>query len=150
MTVRTGIRRKPQQNPARYIDTQTDLTFTYSDTSHIGLVILFLGDQLQQQQQSWYCAMVWEWRLLTHSTGRAFQSVIVLGRNEFCWQGLMSSAEDRGELLVIALTRWQRLKFTFHLRSRKLPASLKPVLNWGNICSPNILRRTMIRFLIEL
>ena len=32
-------------------------------------------------------------------------------------------------------------------------ASLKPVLNWANVCSPNILRtlrRTMIRFLIEL
>ena len=70
--------------------------------------------------------MVWAWRLYTHSTGRAFQSVIVLGRNVFCRQGLMSSAEDRGELRVMAsaLTRWQRLKFTFHLRSRKLPASL--------------------------
>ena len=31
--------------------------------------------------------------------------------------------------------------------------SLKPVPNWANVCSPNILRtvrRTMIRFLIEL
>ena len=31
--------------------------------------------------------------------------------------------------------------------------SLKPVLNWANVCSPNILRtvrQTMIRFLIEL
>ena len=31
--------------------------------------------------------------------------------------------------------------------------SLKPVLNWANVCSPNILRtvrRTMIRFLIEI
>ena len=31
--------------------------------------------------------------------------------------------------------------------------SLKPLLNWANVCSPNILqtvRRTMIRFLIEL
>ena len=30
---------------------------------------------------------------------------------------------------------------------------LKPVLNWANVCSPNILRtvrRTTIRFLIEL
>ena len=30
---------------------------------------------------------------------------------------------------------------------------LKPVLNWANVCSPNILRtvrRTMVRFLIEL
>ena len=30
---------------------------------------------------------------------------------------------------------------------------LKPVLNWANVCSPKILRtvrRTMIRFLIEL
>ena len=30
---------------------------------------------------------------------------------------------------------------------------MKPVLNWANVCSPNIhptLRRTMIRFLIEL
>ena len=30
---------------------------------------------------------------------------------------------------------------------------LKPVLNWANVCPPNILqtvRRTMIRFLIEL
>ena len=34
-----------------------------------------------------------------------------------------------------------------------LLTSLKPVLNWTNVCSPNILRtlrRTMIRFLIEL
>ena len=33
------------------------------------------------------------------------------------------------------------------------PQDLKPVLNWANVCSPNILRtvrRTMIRFLIEL
>ena len=32
-------------------------------------------------------------------------------------------------------------------------AQLKPVLNWANVCSPNILRRvrqTMIHFLIEL
>ena len=32
-------------------------------------------------------------------------------------------------------------------------ATLKPVLNWANVCSPNILRtlrRTMIRFLTEL
>ena len=31
--------------------------------------------------------------------------------------------------------------------------TLKPVLNWSNVCSANILqtvRRTMIRFLIEL
>ena len=37
---------------------------------------------------------------------------------------------------------------------RYLPlTSLKPVLNWANVCSPNIhrtVRRTMIRFLIEL
>ena len=42
---------------------------------------------------------------------------------------------------------------------RKVPesdarsVSLKPVLNWANVCSPNILRtvrRTMIRFLTEL
>ena len=34
-----------------------------------------------------------------------------------------------------------------------LLTSLKPVLNWANVCSPNILgtvRRTMIRFLIKL
>ena len=33
------------------------------------------------------------------------------------------------------------------------PVRLKPVLNWANVCSPSILRtlrRTMIRFLIEL
>ena len=35
----------------------------------------------------------------------------------------------------------------------KTGVSLKPVLNWANVCPPNILRtvrRTMIRFLIEL
>ena len=35
----------------------------------------------------------------------------------------------------------------------RLPWNLKPVLNWANVCSPNILRTlrgTMIRFLIEL
>ena len=34
-----------------------------------------------------------------------------------------------------------------------LHIALKPVLNWANVCLPNILRtvrRTMIRFLIEL
>ena len=34
-----------------------------------------------------------------------------------------------------------------------LALRVKPVLNWANVCSPNILRtfrRTMIRFLIEL
>ena len=46
---------------------------------------------------------------------------------------------------------------TFDLRTlcrlAILPGSLKPVLNWANVCSPNILRtlrRTMIRFLTEL
>ena len=36
---------------------------------------------------------------------------------------------------------------------RKGSLAVKPVLNWANVCSPNILRtvrRTMIRFLIEL
>ena len=40
------------------------------------------------------------------------------------------------------------------IRTEVLPlTSLKPILNWANVCSPNILRtlrRTMIRFLIEL
>ena len=39
-------------------------------------------------------------------------------------------------------------------RTEVLPlTNLKPVLNWANVCSPNILRtlrQTMIRFLIEL
>ena len=38
-------------------------------------------------------------------------------------------------------------------KKRKTTVSLKPVLNWANVCSPNILqtvRQTMIRFLIEL
>ena len=39
-------------------------------------------------------------------------------------------------------------------RTEVLPlTSVKPVLNWAKVCSPNILRtvrRTMIRFLIEL
>ena len=39
-------------------------------------------------------------------------------------------------------------------RTEVLPlTNLKPVLNWANVCSPNILRtlrRTMIRFLITL
>ena len=42
---------------------------------------------------------------------------------------------------------WANLKVQLHL------PPLKPVLNWANICSPNILRtlrQTMIRFLIEL
>ena len=38
-------------------------------------------------------------------------------------------------------------------RTEVLPlTSLKPVLNWANVCSPNILRtvrRTVIRFLID-
>ena len=39
------------------------------------------------------------------------------------------------------------------MRAAALPLRLNPVLNWANVCSPNILRtlrRTMIRFLIEL
>ena len=28
--------------------------------------------------------------------------------------------------------------------------SIKPVLNWVNVCSPNILEHTMIRFIIEI
>ena len=39
------------------------------------------------------------------------------------------------------------------LQTRPETLGLKPVLNWANVCSPNILRtvrRTMIRFLIEL
>ena len=38
-------------------------------------------------------------------------------------------------------------------RKKKKKGSIKPVLNWANVCSPNILRtvrRTMICFLIEL
>ena len=37
------------------------------------------------------------------------------------------------------------------LISRMVSVDVKPVLNWANVCSPNILRtlrRTMIRFLI--
>ena len=39
------------------------------------------------------------------------------------------------------------------LSNPRSSCGLKPVLNWANVCSPNILRtlrRTMIRFLIEL
>ena len=39
------------------------------------------------------------------------------------------------------------------LISRMVSVDVKPVLNWANVCSPNILptlRRTVIRFLIEL
>ena len=39
------------------------------------------------------------------------------------------------------------------LRVPAVSVDVKPVLNWANVCSPNILRtlrRTMIRFLIEL
>ena len=39
------------------------------------------------------------------------------------------------------------------LMSLTVSVDVKPVLNWANVCSPNILRtlrRTMIRFLIEL
>ena len=38
-------------------------------------------------------------------------------------------------------------------RDKRVNLYLKPVLNWANVCSPNILRtvrQTMIRFLIEL
>ena len=40
-----------------------------------------------------------------------------------------------------------------HTGVSTLGLAAKPVLNWANVCSPNILRtlrRTMIRFLIEL
>ena len=42
---------------------------------------------------------------------------------------------------------------TYQVRRTGKLLSVKPVLNWKNVCSPNILRtvrRTMIRFLIEL
>ncbi len=42
--------------------------------------------------------------------------------------------------------------FLMPVRKRR-QRGLKPVLNWANVCTPNILRtlrRTMIRFLIEL
>ena len=44
-------------------------------------------------------------------------------------------------------------QFLLPLTSKLYIIRLKPVLNWANACSPNILRtvrRTMIRFLIEL
>ena len=46
---------------------------------------------------------------------------------------------------------WLHLYFIICKRREKV--GYKPVLNWANVCSPNILRtvrRTMIRFLIEL
>ena len=48
-------------------------------------------------------------------------------------------------------THTQGTECTVNTHSRVL--SLKTVLNWANVCSPNILqtvRRTMIHFLIEL
>ena len=60
---------------------------------------------------------------------------------------------------LLCLVVWQKTDRTktihsdtdeIHLRQE---LSVKPVLNWANVCSPNILRtvrRTMIRFLIEL
>ena len=60
-------------------------------------------------------------------------------------------------LLTCFRGRDNRLKFTllFYTSCRVATEQtyLKPVLNWVNACSPNILRtlrRTMIRFLIEL
>ena len=47
----------------------------------------------------------------------------------------------------------QKKKKKKRRQKRRCNANLKPVLNWANVCSPNILRtlrRTMIRFLIEL
>ena len=41
----------------------------------------------------------------------------------------------------------------YGLCERKAILNVKPVLNWANVCSPNVLRtvrRTVIRFLIEL
>ena len=48
--------------------------------------------------------------------------------------------------------RWQHSKIKSFTMLRVL-LLLKPVLNWANVCSPNMLqtvRRSMIRFLIEL
>ena len=55
---------------------------------------------------------------------------------------IIGAAAGRGVLSSIEMESWS----ASFLR-------LKPVLNWANVCSPNILRtlrRTMIRFLIEL
>ena len=47
----------------------------------------------------------------------------------------------------------KKVEFLAEDKACKTAAKLKPVLNWANVCSPNILRtlrRTMIHFLIEL
>ena len=56
----------------------------------------------------------------------------------------MNNVKSESKLLI-----WLRLSARLVNRYK----DLKPVLNWSNVCSPNILRTvrlTMIRFLIEL
>ena len=64
-------------------------------------------------------------------------------QNDSCIQ--MGSDESHFNVSVGSDGQSQKTVSTNH--------NLKPVLNWANVCSPNILRtvrRTMIRFLIEL
>ena len=55
--------------------------------------------------------------------------------------------------LKIQSTECFKTSAILNARFRESCFKLKPVLNWANVCSPNILRtlrRTMIRFIIEL
>ena len=76
------------------------------------------------------------------------------------WRGLDDVDIDHEDCLQkLWKELWQPSVDNKHILFRSLPyrfyttPNLKPVLNWANVCSPNILRtlrRTMIRFLIEL
>ena len=76
-----------------------------------------------------------------HDVLKTGQSDIPLKKN---------SARNPGPVFNNGLIKKQETDIIFHTVCTEI---LKPVLNWANVCSPNILRtlrRTMIRFLIEL
>ena len=69
--------------------------------------------------------------------------------------GLPLSMPVRFGCVDIFGTSWDQCRsmVQYCFTSTETVSLVKPVLNWANVCSPNILRtvqRTMIRFLIEL
>ena len=74
------------------------------------------------------------------------------------WQKQPGSMYSKKACLLLLFSLHEKGKVAWVIFIKLLVCSngfgqVKPVLNWANVCSPNILRtlrRTMIRFLIEL
>ena len=97
---------------------------------------------------------VW-WRSITG--GRSHSSNVEAAK--FCRSKVTDNASTKPVTFLDLMSAWAYLQFQCcsckisSQQSVRQCISLKPVLNWANVCSLNILRtlrRTMIRFLIEL